>query len=136
MKKMAKGQHGGARPGSGRPCLYPGKQKGVDYWMIFTPAALEILDGITERTGLSWSDILQHLVMQDDSGLAPVDGSIMYRGKVFKRRRRVRLSRDAARRFTKLQKRTKHRSPAEMAETLVRELAPRTTFPERPSKAA
>lgn len=61
--------HGGARPGSGRKSLFPGKAKDKPVSVSLTPLGRSQLDAASARLGLSRSDIIEALVRQHAAAL-------------------------------------------------------------------
>lgn len=62
-KRQIKMGHGGAREGSGRKTLFPGKNP-MPRSVLFTDEALARLEAAIDRTGYSRSDVLEGLVLK------------------------------------------------------------------------
>jgi hypothetical protein len=54
---------GGYRENAGRPSAFPGTTENKPVYMDFTPAGYKVLDGLTERNGLSRNNVIAHLAL-------------------------------------------------------------------------
>lgn len=130
--------HGGARPGAGKKTAYPGKADGTAFAYVPSSRAARTLDRLARRTGLSWSDLVQTLVLTyHDTTIMCIASTarVLYPDKEFARRRRLIITAPADDMLIALRERqSTSRTWSDLIEHLVHTFAKGATYPQRPMK--
>jgi hypothetical protein len=115
---MAKGQHGGARPGAGRKSVFGAKALAKPFSMDFTPAGRKALDALVRRTTLSRNAVIATLALQFADRLT-FDLAAPFPGKLATAVLSIRVPPDAGAKLAAAHVRT-GKSYSDIGEALVR----------------